>query len=324
MMWSYLQMVFVNQNLKCTFSFIVLLENHCMNCGLCRSLKHKLPYLNESETPDYLSNGGSTLTQIIQDAWLQNRFVCTGFKNMHCEFWESTLNWSSYCPLFLDTWMLNWSKWEVNNFCPQPHTTPNPKPQSFPSGSSGKESACNARDTGDSGLIPGLGRSLGEGNSNPLPYFCLKILMDRGSQWATVHGVSKNWTRLYTCTDFSPEYSLEGLILKLKFQYFGHLMWRTDSLEKTLMLGKIEGRRKRGMTEDEMIGWHHRLNGQEFEQALGVGDGQGSLVCCSPWGCNLINLCGENILTSGWRSCVMMQKTILEKFSILGRNWTRE
>ena len=126
MMWSYLQMVFVNQNLKCTFSFIVLLENHCMNCGLCRSLKHKLPYLNESETPDYLANGGSTLTQIAQDAWLQNRFVCTGFKNMHCEFWESTLNWSSCCPLFLDTWMLNWSTWEVS-FCPQSHTTPNPK-----------------------------------------------------------------------------------------------------------------------------------------------------------------------------------------------------
>ena len=156
------------RNLKCTFSFIVLLENHCMNCGLCRSPKHKLPSLNESETPDHLSNGRCTLTQIIQDARLQNQFVCTGFKNMCCEFWESTLNWNSYCPLFLDTWTLNWRAWEVNNFCPQSHTTPNPKPQSFPSGSSGKESACNAWDTGDSGLIPGLGRSLGEGNSNPL------------------------------------------------------------------------------------------------------------------------------------------------------------
>ena len=110
--------------------------NHCMNCGLCRNPKHKLPYLNESETPDYLSNGRSTLTQIIQDAWLQNRFVCTGFTNMHCEFWESTLNWNSYCPLFLDAWTLNW---RANNFCPQSHTTPNPKPQSFRSGSSGKE-----------------------------------------------------------------------------------------------------------------------------------------------------------------------------------------
>ena len=50
------------------------------------------------------------------------------------------------------------------------------------------------------------------------------------------------------------------------------------------MLGKIEGRRRRGMTEDEMAGWHHRLNGYEFEQALEVGDRQGSLECCSPWG----------------------------------------
>ena len=50
------------------------------------------------------------------------------------------------------------------------------------------------------------------------------------------------------------------------------------------MLGKIEGRRRRGLAEDEMIGWHHRLNGHEFEQALGVSDGQGSLACCSPWG----------------------------------------
>ena len=58
--------------------------------------------------------------------------------------------------------------------------------------------------------------------------------------------------------EISPEYSLEGL--KLKLQYFGHLMQRTDSLEKTLMLGKIDGRR----TQDEMVGWHHRLNGPEF------------------------------------------------------------
>ena len=57
--------------------------------------------------------------------------------------------------------------------------------------------------------------------------------------------------------EISPEYSLEGLILKLKLQYFGHLMQRTDSLGKTLMLGKIEGGRRRGMTEDEMVGWHH-------------------------------------------------------------------
>ena len=57
--------------------------------------------------------------------------------------------------------------------------------------------------------------------------------------------------------EINPEYSLEGLMLKMKLQYFGHLMRRTDSLEKTLMLEKIEGREEKGMTEDEMVGWHH-------------------------------------------------------------------
>ena len=57
--------------------------------------------------------------------------------------------------------------------------------------------------------------------------------------------------------EISPEYSLKGLMLKLKLQYFGHLMQRTDTLEKTQMLEKIAGRRRRGMTEDEMVGWHH-------------------------------------------------------------------
>ena len=64
------------------------------------------------------------------------------------------------------------------------------------------------------------------------------------------------------------EYSLEGQMLKLKLQYFGHLKWLPDSLEKTLMLGKIDGRRRRGTTEDEMVGWYHQLNGHEFEQTL--------------------------------------------------------
>ena len=64
--------------------------------------------------------------------------------------------------------------------------------------------------------------------------------------------------------EISPGCSLGGLMLKLKLQYFGHLMQRADSFEKTLMLGKIEGRREKGMTEDEMVGWHHQLNGHEF------------------------------------------------------------
>ena len=76
-------------------------------------------------------------------------------------------------------------------------------------------------------------------------------------------------------------------MLKLKLQYFGHLMQRTNLLEKTLMLGNIEGRRRGrqrmrwldGITDDE----------HDFEQAPGAGDGQGSLACCSPWGHKELN-----------------------------------
>ena len=76
--------------------------------------------------------------------------------------------------------------------------------------------------------------------------------------------------------EINHEYLLEGLMLKLKLQYFGHLMWRADSLEKTLMLGKMEGRRKRGW---QRMRWPYYLDGHEFEQAPGVGDVQGSLAC---------------------------------------------
>ena len=60
-------------------------------------------------------------------------------------------------------------------------------------------------------------------------------------------------------------------------------MQKTDSLEKTLMLGKIEEEKR--TTEDEMVGWHYRLDGHGFEWTLGVGDGQGGLACCDSWGC---------------------------------------
>ena len=80
--------------------------------------------------------------------------------------------------------------------------------------------------------------------------------------------------------EINHEYSLEGLILKLKLQYFDHLMWSAYSLERTLILGKIKGRR----TKDEMVGWHHQLNERVFEQAPGGGEGEGSLAYCSTWG----------------------------------------
>ena len=82
--------------------------------------------------------------------------------------------------------------------------------------------------------------------------------------------------------EISPECSLEGMMLKLKLQYFGHLMWRADSLEKT-DAGRDWGQEKKGMTEDEMAGWNHRLDGREFGWTLGVSDGQGGLACCDSW-----------------------------------------
>ena len=81
--------------------------------------------------------------------------------------------------------------------------------------------------------------------------------------------------------EISPEYSLEGLMLKLKLQYFGHLMRRTD-IGKDSDAGRDWGQEEKGTTEDELVGWHHRLDGHEFEQALEVGNGQGGLACCSP------------------------------------------
>ena len=84
--------------------------------------------------------------------------------------------------------------------------------------------------------------------------------------------------------EISPEYSLEGLMLRLKLQYLRHLMWRADSLEKTLMLGEVEGGRRRGRQRMRWLDGITNSGGHDFEQTLRLGDGQGSLVCCSPWG----------------------------------------
>ena len=163
-----------------------------------------------------------------------------------------------------------------------------------------KNLPANAGDTRDVGLIPGLGRSPGKGNGNPLQYSYLENSMGRGTWWASIHGFEKSqtWLSNLACTqpnglssshvwmwqldykegwavknwcfelwcwrrllrvpwiamrsnqsilkEINSEYSLEGLMLKLKFQFFGHLIRRADSLEKTLMLGKIEVRRWSG------------------------------------------------------------------------------
>ena len=100
-----------------------------------------------------------------------------------------------------------------------------------------------------------------------------------------------------------PEHLSEGLMLKLR--YFCHLMGRADSLEKTLMLGKKRQEEKR-TTEDEMVEWHHWLNGHDFEQVLEDSEGQGSLACCSPWGCkesDVTEWLTNNNIRSAWGDC---------------------
>ena len=82
----------------------------------------------------------------------------------------------------------------------------------------------------------------------------------------------------------SPGCSLEGMMLKLKLQYFGNLMGRVDSLEDS-DAGRDWGQEEKGTTEDEMAGWHHRLDRHEFGWTPGVGDGQGGLACCDSLGC---------------------------------------
>ena len=102
--------------------------------------------------------------------------------------------------------------------------------------------------------------------------------------------VPKNWcfrtvrSKQSILKETSPEYSLEGQMLKLKLPYFGQLMQRTNSLEKTLMWERLMAGGEGG-DRGEMVGWHQQLNGHEFEHTRGVDDGQGSLACCSPCGC---------------------------------------
>ena len=121
-------------------------------------------------------------------------------------------------------------------------------------------------------------------------YRCENCTVKKAEHWRIYAFKLWCWRRLFRVSwrarrsnqsilkEINPEYSLEGLMLKLKLQYFGHLMWGTDSLEKTLMLGKTEGRRRRGVTENEMVGWHYWLSGHEFEETLGNSEGQGSLA----------------------------------------------
>ena len=85
--------------------------------------------------------------------------------------------------------------------------------------------------------------------------------------------------------EISPGCSLVVLMLKLKLQYFGHLNAKSWLIGKDSDAGGDWGQKEKGTTEDEMAGWHHQLNGCEFEWIPGIGDRQGGLECCDSWGC---------------------------------------
>ena len=118
-------------------------------------------------------------------------------------------------------------------------------------------------------------------------YGCESLTIKKAEHWRTDGFVLWCWRRLLRVPwtarrlnhsilkEISPEYSLEGLMLKLKLQYFGHMRQRTDSVEKTLRL--VDWRQEeKVMTGNENVGWHHWLDGHESEQVPGVGEGQGS------------------------------------------------
>ena len=100
-------------------------------------------------------------------------------------------------------------------------------------------------------------------------YICIALKNNAFELWCWRRLLRVPWTarrpNQSIIKEISPGCFLEGMMLKLKLQYFSHLMRRVDSLEKTLMLGEIGGKRKKGMTEDEMAGWHHRLDVHESE-----------------------------------------------------------
>ena len=124
--------------------------------------------------------------------------------------------------------------------------------------------------------------------------------------------------------EINPEYFLEGLVLKLKLQYSGHLMWTDDSLEKSLMLGKIEGRRRRG---HQRMRWLDGItDAMELGQTLGDSEGQGGLSCCSPWGGKELDTTGqlkntimsdaEHLFMCFWPSVCLWRKVCLDPLPI--------
>ena len=123
--------------------------------------------------------------------------------------------------------------------------------------------------------------------------------------------------------EISPEYSLQGLMLKLKLPVLWAPHVKNWFMWKAPDAGKDWRQEEKGMTEDEMVGWHHRLNGHEFESTLGVGDGQGGLVCCSPRGCKELDA-SERLNWTDWshKVCSHLVRQPEEINAKRKQNWT--
>ena len=140
---------------------------------------------------------------------------------------------------------------------------------------------------GDTGSVSGFGRSPGEANGNPLHYSCLGNPTDRGVWQATVHVVRKESDTTERLKKRATM-SVKGTKHSESVPCWNSSTWPPDA--KNWLIGKDPGdgkgwrQEEKGTTKDEMVGWHYWLNGHESEQAPGVGDRQGDLACCSPWG----------------------------------------
>ena len=137
-----------------------------------------------------------------------------------------------------------------------------------------------------------------EGSGTPLQCSCLENPRDGGAWWAAVYGVAQSRTRL---------------------------KWLSSSSDKKSWLickdpdaGKDWGQEEKGMTEDEIVGWHHRLNGHGFGWTQGIGDGQGGLACCRSWGRKESDMT-ERLNWTELRRITETDKKLIQ----LGRSWAR-
>ena len=177
--------------------------------------------------------------------------------------------------MFQDKWL----KWMISSDPSQLFFYMVKYPLGFPGGTVVKNLPPNERVTGS---ILGSGRFRGVGNGNLLQYSCLENSMVRGFWRATLHGVRESNTTEWL--SMKVPYTKRKITTLFPSVYLGATWCEDWLIGKDPDAGK-DWRQEKGTTEDEMVGWHYQLDGYESEQAPGVDDGQGSLACCSSWGC---------------------------------------